>query len=111
MERKERERLSLIVASIAFTLLVALVVFSFVKRSDPALINNLAGNVGVPAAALTSFVVVIVLLVLFPPKEQDGQIEISVHKAKLVGPVGPITLWVLCFVALMIGIQLVKLSR
>lgn len=80
-------------------------------RSDPTLINNLAGNVGVPAAALTAFVVVILLLVLFPPKEQDGQIVISLHNAKLEGPVGPITLWILCFVAITIGIQLMTLSR
>jgi hypothetical protein len=111
MERKERERLGLTLAFIASTLLVALVVFSFLYRDDPILLNNLAGNVGVPAAALTAFIVVILLLVLFPPKEQHGQIVISLHNAKLEGPVGPITLWVLCFVAIMIGIQLMKLSR
>src|SRR4051794_2910207 len=73
MDRIERERLGWVIASLAFAVLLALVIFSYrsLPESDRtgALMHNVAGNVGLPAAALASFVV---LWSVFPPPREQS---------------------------------------
>lgn len=75
------------------------------------LINNVAGNFGVPAAALAAFVLVSVLWSRFPPKSSEGQLQLEIFGLRFTGPSGPISLWVVCFLAFVLAIWLLKLPR
>ena len=97
--------------------LMALTAYAFLTESNAAadlrtvLVNNVAGNFGVPAAALVAFVLVSVLWSRFPPPRSEGEVKLEMLSLRFTGPAGPISLWVICFLAFVFAIWLLKLPR
>ena len=70
---------------------------------DQTIINtfyeHLRAVVGVPGAIITAFVLVTVL------EQVSGPIEFEVLGFKLKGAAGPVILWVVCFLAIILGVK------
>ena len=74
------------------------------------LLDNVAGNIGVPAAAIAAFALVTVFWKLFPPPK-GGELQIRVFSLVFSGPSGPIGLWIACFLSFVLAIWLFRLPR
>ena len=74
-------------------------------------IGNPAANVGIPCSGFGAFVIVAVLWKAFPPKAEGGQLEMKVLGLSFTGPAGPITLWIACFLSLILAVNTLKLDR
>ena len=102
---------------IGIVALMALATYAVLSQPNAAaelrkdLINNVAGNFGVPAAALAAFVLVLVLWSRFPPSYLEGEVKLEILSLRFSGPSGPISLWVVCFLSFIFAIWLLKLPR
>lgn len=67
-----------------------------------------AQNIGLPAAAMAAFAVVATLLRAFPPTDANGQISFRAFGLEFTGPSGPITVWLICFLAFVIALRLLR---
>lgn len=61
-------------------------------------------NIGLPAAAAGAYAIVALLLHVFPPEKHRDSIKFKVFGMEFTGPAGPITLWVVCFLAIILAI-------
>ena len=73
-----------------------------------AIVKSEAMSVGIPCAAVGAFGVVALLLHVFPPEQQEGAIKIKFFGAEFTGPAGPITLWLLCFLAFIAAVKVLR---
>lgn len=74
-------------------------------------ISNPAANVGIPCSGFGAFVVVAVLWKAYPPKTESGQVEMKFLGLAFTGPAGPISLWIACFLSLILAVNTLKLDR
>ncbi|HKE94355.1 MAG TPA: hypothetical protein VKB34_08640 [Povalibacter sp.] len=99
-----------IVGLVGYLLAFVLAVFfshtSLGTNIKAAFEGNLAANVGIPCSALAAFALVGTLWRAFPPKQSDGQLQLKVFGLDFTGPSGPVTLWVVCFLAFIFAIRL-----
>jgi hypothetical protein len=75
------------------------------------LMGNPAANVGIPCSAFAAFVIVATLWKAHPPKSVDGQLSLKLFGLEFTGPAGPISLWVVCFLSLILAVNMLKLDR
>jgi hypothetical protein len=68
-----------------------------------------AQNIGLPAAAMSAFAVVAILLRAFPPADANGPLSLKAFGLEFTGPSGPITLWLLCFLGFAVALRLLRL--
>jgi hypothetical protein len=68
-----------------------------------------AQNLGIPCAAVAAFAIVASLLKVFPPSsDEKGQLELKAFGLEFTGPSGPITLWLMCFLAFVFALKLLR---
>lgn len=68
-----------------------------------------AQNIGLPAAAMAAFAVVAILLRAFPPSaDVSGAFAFKAFGLEFTGPSGPITLWLVCFLAFVFALKLLR---
>jgi hypothetical protein len=68
-----------------------------------------AQNLGLPCAAISAFAIVAILLRAFPPLPNDnGALSFKAFGLEFSGPSGPITLWVICFLAFAVALKLLR---
>lgn len=67
-----------------------------------------ARNIGLPAAALGSFCIVIIFWSLFPPHGNEQGIALRLFGLDFTGPTGPVTLWISCYLAFVLSIKVVS---
>ncbi len=74
-------------------------IMEFILANDPIstelIVKNFAAIVGLPLAAIGSFIVVV-----FLEHTTDGPLEFEGFGFKFKGASGPVVLWVLCFLAI-----------
>lgn len=68
--------------------------------------NHPAQNLGIPCAAISAFAIVAALLK--PPLDASGQLEFKAFSLQFTGPSGPITLWLMCFLAFVIAMRVLR---
>jgi hypothetical protein len=61
--------------------------------------------IGMPACALAAYAIVVALLHSFPPAKDGGEIKLVAFGLEFTGPAGPITLWLLCFLAFVASLK------
>ena len=95
-----------IVCAIAFTIMVMVWAEMYAGAATyafmlvPFFLQKLHVIVGVPAAAIVAFIIVALL------KQTSGSIEFSGLGFRLHGAVGPVVLWLACFLAMIFAIKL-----
>jgi hypothetical protein len=63
---------------------------------------------GLPLSGITAFAIVCVLERIAPPKAaEDGKLSFKAFGLEFSGPAGPITLWVVCYLALVASMRIV----
>jgi hypothetical protein len=68
-----------------------------------------AQNIGLPCAAISAFAIVAILLHAFPPTaDENGPFSFKAFGLEFSGPSGPITLWLLCFLAFVVALKLLR---
>ena len=82
--------------------------FKWLSEFHRAIAASEAMSVGIPCAAVGAFGVVALLLHVFPPEHQGGTIKIKFFGAEFTGPAGPITLWLLCFLAFVVAVKVLR---
>jgi hypothetical protein len=71
--------------------------------------SNPAQHIGIPCSAISAFAIVTVLLQVFKPAEgTDKAISFKAFGLVFSGPSGPITLWLLCFLAFVAALRLLR---
>jgi hypothetical protein len=88
-----------------------LAVFWKVEPLYGVFMGNPAANVGIPCSAFAAFVIVATLWKAHPPKNADGQLQLKFFGMEFTGPAGPIGLWVVCFLSLIVAVNLLRLDR
>jgi hypothetical protein len=68
--------------------------------------ENPACNLGIPCSALASFAIVSGMLRVFGPQGTDGDLHLKAFGLDFTGPSGPVTLWLLCFLAFVFSLKL-----
>lgn len=63
--------------------------------------THFAATIGVPLSALSAFCIVVLLDVF-----SKGDIELEIPGFKLRGASGPVLLWVICFIAFIVGLRM-----
>jgi hypothetical protein len=71
-------------------------------------LDNPSANVGIPCSAIAAFAVVTALLRVFPADDKGGPLKLKAFGLEFTGPSGPITLWLLCFLAFVFAIKLLR---
>lgn len=79
--------------------------FSYFRQE---IAKNPARNIGLPAAAVASFCIVIIFWSLFPHEQADQGIALRLFGLDFTGPTGPITLWISCYLAFVLSIKVVS---
>ena len=74
-------------------------------------VGNPAANVGIPCSGFGAFVIVAIFWKAYPPKSDNGQVELKVLGLSFTGPAGPISLWIACFLSLILAVNTLKLDR
>ena len=75
-------------------------------------LSNLAFNLGLPASAVGAFGVVAVFWSAFPQRSTAGElVALEFLGLTFSGPSGPITLWVVCFLALVFAMYLLRSDK
>jgi hypothetical protein len=92
-------------------LVVGVLALFGVESLRQLLLDNPRANIGIPCSALAAFVVVSTLWAAFPPKKTDGQMQVKILGLEFTGPSGPISLWVVSFLAFILAIRLLMLDR
>lgn len=68
-----------------------------------------AQNIGIPCSAISAFAIVTVLLRAFPPNlGVDNALSFKAFGLEFSGPSGPITLWLICFLGLVVALKLLR---
>jgi hypothetical protein len=68
-----------------------------------------AQNIGLPCAAISAFAIVAILLRAFPPSpNENGAFSFKAFGLEFSGPSGPITLWLICFLAFVVALKLLR---
>jgi hypothetical protein len=68
-----------------------------------------AQNIGLPCTAISAFAIVAILLRAFPPSSNDnGAFSFKAFGLEFSGPSGPITLWLVCFLAFVVALKLLR---
>lgn len=95
------------------TLLLAFIVnLSALSEFKALILSNLAFNVGLPTSAVGAFGVVSVFWSAFPQTGEKGEpLTLNFLNLQFTGPSGPITLWVVCFLALVFAMYLLREKR
>ncbi len=71
-----------------------------------------AQHIGIPCSAIASFAIVFILLRAFPiNKGADDGLMLKAFGLEFSGPSGPITLWLICFLALIFALKLLRTDR
>ena len=71
-------------------------------------LDSPAANIGIPCSAISAFAIVAVLLRAFPPTDEKGSLTFKAFGLEFTGPSGPITLWLMCFLAFVFAMQLLR---
>jgi hypothetical protein len=100
-----------IIGLVGFVIVCSVAVFGGPETLNSILMKNPAANVGIPCSALAAFVIVSTLLKVFPPKEDGGPLMLKFFGLEFTGPAGPISLWIACFLALILSVNMLKLDR
>lgn len=99
---------------------IALSLATFLSRKPSSLgaslkswfMSSPAQHIGIPCSAIASFAVVFILLRAFPAKKgEDGGLALKAFGLEFSGPSGPITLWLMCFLALIFALKLLRTDR
>jgi hypothetical protein len=80
-------------------------------RLKAAFEANLASNLGIPCSAVAAFALVGSLWKAYPPSNTSGELSFKAFSLEFTGPSGPITLWVLCFLAFIAALKLLRLEK
>ena len=104
---------SLFAAGIGIYFLLLLLAFAFklsvLDEFKAGIKRNIPFNVGLPVSGIGSFGVVSVFWSAFPHgASESGDMQLQFMNLQFSGPSGPITLWVLCFLAMVLGMYLFK---
>jgi hypothetical protein len=79
---------------------------SISERLRAWFISAPAQNIGLPCAALASFSIVALSLRAFPPADDgSGLLTLKAFGLEFSGLSGPITLWLMCFLAFVIALR------
>ena len=71
-----------------------------------------AQHIGIPCSAIASFAIVFILLRAFPiDKGADDGLMLKAFGLEFSGPSGPITLWLICFLALIFALKFLRTDR
>lgn len=65
-----------------------------------------AQNLGIPCAAVSAYAIVAALLKT--SNDVSGQLAFKAFGLEFTGPSGPVTLWLMCFLAFVIAIRLLR---
>ena len=95
--------------SFAAYIVVMFIAYVFNDPDNPNRIIRLTGgkelyNLGLPAAAAGAYAIVALLLHVFPPEKHRDSIKFKAFGMEFTGPAGPITLWVVCFLTIILAI-------
>jgi hypothetical protein len=106
------------VGLIVYALAMALAAFgpgrqdSLAARLRAWLLSAPAQNIGLPCAAISAFAIVAILLRAFPPSATgSGDFSFKAFGLEFNGPSGPITLWLICFLAFVVALRLAARMR
>ena len=115
---------ALAIAAVAvgvFGYVAALALAAFLPAGDANAQNRLAArlrdwfaatpaqNLGLPSAAISAFAIVTILLRAFPPSPNaNGSLAFKAFGLEFSGPSGPITLWLMCFLAFVFSLELLR---
>jgi hypothetical protein len=75
------------------------------KELNKAVSATEALAIGIPCATVAAFGIVALLLRMFPPDTVSGSITIKLFGAEFTGPAGPVTLWLMCFLAFIFAVK------
>jgi len=107
--------LGVIIAVIALGIVLIAGIMAVFFETQPlydVFMGNPAANVGIPASAFAAFVIVSVLWHVFPPdKSSNGPVQLKFFGMEFTGPAGPISLWIACFLSLILAVNQLKLDR
>jgi hypothetical protein len=100
----------LLIAVLGFGVYTGVVFLTYVLNLHAT--KNLSGkmsgkelfNIGLPCAAAGAYAIVALLLQVFPPEKHRDSIKFEAFGMEFTGPAGPITLWVVCFLAIILAI-------
>lgn len=100
---------------VAVALMIYVIFLSVTYIADPprlrtfkkAVESNPKANVGLPVSAVSAFAVVSAFWPLMP-RHGEGELELEVFSLTFTGSSGPITLWVLCFLAFVVAMKTVS---
>ena len=104
--------LHVILLSISILAFVGYVVVMFIAYVyNPAWLESLRSAamgeerfaIGVPVSAAAAYVVVALLLHIFPPEKRDDSITFKVFGMEFTGPAGPVILWGVVFLSLIVA--------
>ncbi|HHJ40531.1 MAG: hypothetical protein AXA67_10350 [Methylothermaceae bacteria B42] len=70
--------------------------------------SNLASNLGIPCSAIAAFGLVATLYLAFPAQEKAQTLSIKAFNLEFTGPAGPILLWVVCFLAFVAALKILR---
>jgi len=96
---------------------VALLLATFISVKPDSLgaslkawfMSSPAQHIGIPCSAIASFAIVFILLRAFPiNKGADDGLMLKAFGLEFSGPSGPITLWLICFLALVFALKLLR---
>jgi hypothetical protein len=95
---------------------LALALAAFGKAEQASLSGRLrawfqsapAQNLGLPCAGISAFAIVAIMLQAFQLPMENGTLSLKAFGLEFSGPSGPITLWVICFLAIVIALKLLR---
>ena len=76
--------------------------FAYDSDLKPFFVAHMGAGVAVPLAGLSAFLLVVILEI------KSGPVEFEGPGFKLKGAAGPALFWVICFLAIVLGIKLVS---
>ena len=93
---------------------IALALAAFFSRKERSLgawlrawfASHPGQNLGIPCAAISAYAIVAALLK--PSLDASGQLAFKAFGLEFTGPSGPVTLWLVCFMAFIIAIKLLR---
>jgi uncharacterized membrane protein YsdA (DUF1294 family) len=101
----------LFISALGFIVYMVVVFLTYVlnQRTTQDLKERMTGrelfNLGLPFAAAGAYAIVALLLHVFPPEKQRDSIKFKAFGMEFTGPAGPITLWVVCFLSIIVAIK------
>src|SRR5690606_24089497 len=78
------------------------------NRAVKLLSKKPAYTFGLPISGLVAFAIVVLLDTLSPGSDANGVLEFEAFDLTFSGPAGPVALWLVCYLSLVVSIRLVS---